>query len=72
MRRVDTFGFRVDSEERSMITAIAQRLERPEGDAVRLIVREVARELGILPAAPARRERGERKRKKADVHAEHA
>ena len=69
MRRVDTFGFRVSGEERSMITAIAQRLERPEGDAVRLIVREVARELGLLPP---RREHGESKRTQADVHAQHA
>ena len=46
MRRIN-FGFRTNDEERQMITTIAQRLERSESDCVRLILRNVAREMGI-------------------------
>ena len=39
------FGFRVNSEERRMIEKLAEKLERPQGDAVRYLVRKAAREL---------------------------
>ena len=50
MNRADNFTLRVGGAERQLITIIAQRLERTESDTLRLLVREKARELGVLPA----------------------
>ncbi len=50
MKRVDTFGFRTDEDERKMIALVAKRLERSESDAMRLILRQVAQQLGCVPA----------------------
>ncbi len=47
MMRKDTFGMRVTDEERSLIKAVADRLQRDESDTIRLIVRNVAQELGV-------------------------
>jgi hypothetical protein len=52
MNRLDTFKLRVNETERRLIAAVAQRLDRNESDAVRLLVKERAREMGILPATP--------------------
>jgi hypothetical protein len=52
MIRDDTFKLRVNTTERELIAAVAQRLDRNESDAVRLLVKERAREMGILPGAP--------------------
>lgn len=52
MNRDDTFTFRTNAIERELITAVAQRLERNQGDAMRYLLREKARELGVIPAAP--------------------
>ena len=52
MNRVDNFTLRMNSDERQLITVVAQRLERTESDTVRYLLREKAREIGILPAAP--------------------
>ena len=49
MFRKDTFGMRVTDEERSLIKAVAERLQRDESDTIRLIVRNVAQELGVAP-----------------------
>ena len=52
--RLDTFAMRVNAEERRMLVALAQRLQRSQGDVVRLLVREATRELeglGLLQAA---------------------
>jgi hypothetical protein len=51
MIRNDNFTLRVNPTERMLITAVAERLERTESDAVRLLLREKARELGITPVA---------------------
>ncbi len=51
MFRKDTFGMRVTDEERSLIKAVADRLQRDESDTIRLIVRNVAQELGVAPTA---------------------
>jgi hypothetical protein len=56
MFRKDTFGFRVSDEERGLIKAVADRLQRDESDTIRMIVRNVAQELGVTPIAqPDRR-----------------
>jgi hypothetical protein len=47
MFRTDTFGFRVTDEERGLIKAVAERLQRDESDTIRLLVRNVAQELGV-------------------------
>jgi hypothetical protein len=46
MREV-TFTFRTNTAERQLITSIARLLERTEGDAMRVILRNTARELGM-------------------------
>lgn len=46
MARIDTFTLRVNSDERRILANLAQRLERSQSDAVRLLIREAARELG--------------------------
>ena len=45
MARMDNFGFRVSDAERAMIALLAERLQRLQSDAVRLLIREAAREL---------------------------
>jgi hypothetical protein len=52
MNRVDNFTLRMNSDERQLITVVAQRLERTESDTVRFLLREKARELGVMPAVP--------------------
>ncbi len=49
MYRTDTFGFRVTDEERGLIKALATRLQRDESDMIRLVIRNVAEELGVRP-----------------------
>jgi hypothetical protein len=43
--RKTIFGFRINNEERELIAALADKLQRTQSDAVRLVVREAAREL---------------------------
>lgn len=52
MDRADFFAMRVSVAERQLIAAVARKLERNESDTMRLLVREKARELGVMPAAP--------------------
>ena len=47
MARLNTFTFRIDEVERSMIVALADRLHRTQSDAIRRLIYESARELGI-------------------------
>ncbi len=54
LKRAIHFSFRTDGEERQMIARIAERLERSEGDSVRLLVRAAAREMGVAPQPPER------------------
>lgn len=52
--RLDTFAMRVNSEERQMLVALAERLQRTQSDAVRWLIREATRELeqlGLLQPA---------------------
>ena len=51
MIRVDNFTLRVNADERQLITALAQRLERTESDTIRMLVRREARELGVTSTA---------------------
>jgi len=48
MYRKETFGLRVTNEERGLIRAVADRLQREESDTIRLLVRNVAQELGVV------------------------
>jgi hypothetical protein len=45
MRRNEMFGFRVSNEERQLIAALANCLQRSQSDAVRFVVINAAREL---------------------------
>ena len=49
MNRDGNFTLRMNSDERQLITVVAQRLERTESDTVRYLLREKARALGLLP-----------------------
>jgi hypothetical protein len=49
MVRDKNFTLRTSPAEREMISAVAQKLERTETDALRLLIRQKARELGIAP-----------------------
>ncbi len=51
MPRRDTFTFRVNADERQLIAALADRLQRSQSDAVRLLIREAAHELLGKPDA---------------------
>lgn len=46
MRRVDTFTFKCSVEERRMIDALARKLERSESDAIRVVLRKAAVDIG--------------------------
>jgi len=48
MSRIDTFTFRVNPNERRLLAALAERLQRSQSDAVRWLVREAACELGVF------------------------
>ncbi len=52
MPRQDTFTFRVNADERQLIAALADRLQRSQSDAVRLLIREAAHELLDKPNIP--------------------
>ncbi len=49
------FVFRTDKQERELIALVAQRLDRTESDTMRLIVRQVAAQLGVTPTKADRR-----------------
>jgi len=55
MIRNAALNVRVTTNERQLAEAVAERLERTESDMVRLLVREKARELGIMPSNDQRR-----------------
>jgi hypothetical protein len=42
---------RLNADEHSLAAALAQQLERTESDMVRLLLREKARSLGLIPDA---------------------
>jgi hypothetical protein len=48
MARLDRFVFLVSKDERQLIKNMAKRLQRSEGDAVRVVVVQTARELQSL------------------------
>jgi antitoxin component of RelBE/YafQ-DinJ toxin-antitoxin module len=64
MNRNAALNVRVTTAERQLAEAVAERLERTESDMVRLLLREKARELGIIPAA-----KEQRQPQRAGVHA---
>ena len=52
MIRNTFLNVRLTASERQLAEAVAERLERNESDTVRLLLREKARALGLVPAAP--------------------
>lgn len=50
MKRSTMFSIRLSEAERGLVTRIAEQMERTESDAMRQIIREAARQLGLLPA----------------------
>ncbi len=64
-RRMIVFGFRTDAEERQLLAEVAKRLERTEGDTMRFLVRQQARNLGITVAAQNEQETDARGQKQA-------
>ena len=52
--RLNTFAMRMNSEERRMLVALAERLQRTQSDTVRLLIREAVRELEQVPREVAR------------------
>jgi len=55
MIRNAALNVRLNANERQLAEAVAERLERTESDMVRLLLREKARQLGILPNNDQRR-----------------
>jgi predicted transcriptional regulator len=51
MSRSTTFTVRLNTDEREAINALAQKMERTQGDVVRLLLRQRAAELGVKPSA---------------------
>jgi antitoxin component of RelBE/YafQ-DinJ toxin-antitoxin module len=49
MIRNAALNVRLNANERQLAEAVAERLERTESDMVRLLLREKARQLGIIP-----------------------
>lgn len=49
MNRIGNFTLRVNTIERRLIAAVAERLDRTESDTMRHLLREKARELGVTP-----------------------
>ena len=52
MIRDSFLTIRTNMVERQLAADLAERLERNGSDLVRLLLREKAREMGILPATP--------------------
>ena len=51
MTRCDIFTFRISQDERRLISALAERLQRTQSDAVRFVVVNAARELAAQEAS---------------------
>jgi hypothetical protein len=57
------FSVRLSEAERGLVARIAAQMERNESDAMRHVIREAARLLGVLPAvSPPLTEEGNRPR----------
>jgi len=57
MARYTRFTFLCNRKERKLISALAERLQRSESDAVRYVVKAVAEEMGIGSKVVQRGER---------------
>jgi hypothetical protein len=51
MARLERFTFVLDRQEKSLIAALAERMQRSQSDAVRYLVLNAARQLTELPPA---------------------
>ncbi len=62
MNRWDSFTFRVNPDERRVIAALAEKLQRTQSDAVRFVILEAAKENQIrINTMPKVRNDNERK-----------
>ncbi len=52
-----TFTVRLSADDRQRLAAVAERLERKQGDVLRLLLRSKARELGLM-ASPEQNSKG--------------
>lgn len=52
MCRKKLFTVRVNAEDRAILRVLATRLERQESDLIRWLIREKARELGLISDVP--------------------
>ena len=60
MKRKEIFTFRINEDERRMLEALANYLQRTQGDTVRLLIREAAKSLEIGDAGQGARGKLER------------
>lgn len=51
------FSFRVNGEERRLISHLAQCLQRSQSDAIRLLIREAAQQLAAEPSTTGKRQK---------------
>ncbi len=51
MFRTSFFNLRVNDPDRAVFKAVADRLERSESEAIRIVMRKVAEELGVSPGS---------------------
>jgi hypothetical protein len=49
MERQTIFAFRVNKDERQLITRLASLLDRSQSDAVRFVIRQVVNSIGDKP-----------------------
>jgi len=52
MKREITVGFRTDAQEHQLVMSVAKQMDRTPSDALRLLVRRAALELGVIATAP--------------------
>ena len=51
MKREITVGFRTDAQEHQLVMSVAKQMDRTPSDALRVLVRRAALELGVTPVA---------------------
>jgi hypothetical protein len=69
MARTKYFRFRVNQEERQLITSLADYLSRSRADAIRFLIREAIKTLSTTPDIDKRGEKAADKAIEIDVNA---
>ena len=52
MSRRLTFKFRLNQAEKFLLSAVAEKLRRSQGDTLRMLIHSTAQELNLKPAQP--------------------